>query len=72
MAGRPVRSVVPTLTTTPGVAASTLYNADRTVGLISGFHSQLEACSNQIVAGLPRYLHVVRHLLLRLGEQQVT
>ena len=39
--GRPVAwSVVPVLTVTPGVAASTLYIAERRAGLSSGFHSQ--------------------------------
>ncbi len=43
MAGWPIASVAPVLTVTPGVAASTLYTAERRGGLSGGFHSQLVA-----------------------------
>ena len=50
--GRPVRSVVPVLTVTPGVAASTLYMADRSAGVSSGSHSQLVASSKTRLSGV--------------------
>ena len=44
-AGRPRSSRAWLSTRTPGVAASTLYRAERSSGPASGFHSSVVACS---------------------------
>ena len=44
-AARPRSSRAWSFTRTPGVAASTLYSADRSSGPTSGFHSSVVACS---------------------------